>query len=307
VATIVTTAVRWRTDQRFRVTLQIALWSILAGSLLPGWLLSRVKSSTTQGELLAVGHGLAVVIQLPGNHTLLYDCGRMGDPHVGRRVIAPAIWSLGVNRLDSVYLSHADQDHYNALPDLLDRFTIGEVVVPPGFLSADNPGAELLLDSVQSRRIPVRTVAAPAAWDEAGTRFTVLHPPADWHPESSDNARSLVLDVAYENRHLLLTGDLDQLGLVELVSREKPEPIEVMLAPHHGGRSANTSMLYNWARPRTVVVSQRPPTFGPTDALAPLERGGIPLLRTWQHGAVHFQWRSDQIITEGFLDQRKVQ
>ena len=57
----------------------------------------------------------------------------MGDPSVGRRIIAPALWSRGVTRLDSVFLSHADQDHYNALPDLLDRFAIGEVVIPPGF------------------------------------------------------------------------------------------------------------------------------------------------------------------------------
>jgi competence protein ComEC len=61
-------------------------------------------------------------------------------------------------------------------------------------------------------------------------------------------------------------------------------------------------MLYNWAKPRTVMVSQRMPTSGSTDALAPLKRSGIPLLRTWQRGAVHFQWRSDQIITKGFLD-----
>jgi competence protein ComEC len=65
---------------------------------------------------------------------------------------------------------------------------------------------------------------------------------------------------------------------------------------------ANPSMLYNWARPKTVVVSQRPPTFGPTDALTPLERGGIPLLRTWQRGAVHIRWNSDDIIAGGLLD-----
>jgi hypothetical protein len=41
---------------------------------------------------------------------------------------------------------------------------------------------------------------------------------------------------------------------------------------------------------------------GTSDALAPLERSGIPLLRTWQRGAVHIQWRSDRIIADGFLD-----
>src|SRR6516165_9839291 len=74
-------------------------------------------------------------------------------------------------------------------------------------------------------------------------------------------------------------------------------------APHHGGKSVNPLTLYNWARPRTVVVSQRMPAPGTTDALSPLERSGTPLLRTWQRGAVHFEWRPNHIITEGFLDQ----
>jgi competence protein ComEC len=243
------------------------------------------------------------VLQLPDGQAILYDCGRMGDPHVGRRIIAPALWSHGLTRLDSVYLSHADLDHYNALPDLLDRFQIGELVIPPGFESEQNPGASLLLDQVRTRGIPVRTIAAAATWIQGSTRFTVRHPPADWHPEAPDNARSLVLDVAHEGRHLLLTGDLDQLGLVELVAQAQPEPIDLMLAPHHGGKTANPSWLYSWARPWTVVVSQRPTPPGTSDALTPLERSGIPLLRTWQRGAVHFRWRSDRIITEGFLDQ----
>ncbi len=62
-------------------------------------------------------------------------------------------------------------------------------------------------------------------------------------------------------------------------------------------------MLYDWARPRTVLASQRSPTFAPTDALTPIERSGIPLLRTWQRAAVHFQWSADRIITEGSLDR----
>ena len=64
-------------------------------------------------------------------------------------------------------------------------------------------------------------------------------------------------------------------------------------APHHGGKSANPSWLYSWARPRTVVVSQRPPAPGTTDALTPLERAGTPVLRTWQRGTIHFRWTPD--------------
>ena len=82
-------------------------------------------------------------------------------------------------------------------------------------------------------------------------------------------------------------------------------PLEIVCdrcSPHHGGKSANPSWLYSWARPRTVVVSQRPPAPGTTDTLTPLERAGTPVLRTWQRGAIHFRWTPDRIITQGFLD-----
>ena len=96
-----------------------------------------------------------------------------------------------------------------------------------------------------------------------------------------------MLDVAYAGRHLLLTGDLEQSGLDELVAQPRPEPPpDVMLAPHHGGRAANPEWLYEWARPRLVVVSQRPPSTAAGDALAAIERLGIPVLRTWRHGAI---------------------
>ena len=231
---------------------RIALWCAVLGSTLPGWLLGGPgrASDTMEGDLLAIGHGLAVVLQLPDGRAILYDCGRMGDPRVGRRIIAPVLWSLGLTRIDSVYLSHADQDHYNALPDLLDRFQIGELVIPPGFATEQNPGASLLLDQVRTRGIPVRTIAAPSTWNQGSTQFTVLHPPPDWHPETPDNARSLVLDVAHGGRHLLLTGDLDQLGLVELVAQTQPEPIDLMLAPHHGGSLPIPPGSITWARPR---------------------------------------------------------
>ena len=268
--------------------------------LVAGWTRPRFRhdGGRTAGRR-ARPRGRASVARWPGDSLRLWPHGR---PARGRRIIAPALWTHGLTRLDSVYLSHADQDHYNALPDLLDRFQIGELVIPSGFVNEQNPGASLLLDQVRTHGIPVRTIAAPSTWNQGSTQFTVLHPPPDWHPETPDNARSLVLDVAHGGRHLLLTGDLDQLGLVELVAQAQPVPIDLMLAPHHGGKSANPSWLYSWARPRAVIVSQRPLVSGTTDALTPLARGGIPLLRTWERGAIHFRWSSDRILTRGFLD-----
>jgi competence protein ComEC len=283
----------------------LAAWAAagLGAAVVP--LVTARPGGPTRAEVLAVGHGLAVLIETGGGRAVLYDCGRMRDPSVGRRVVAPALWARGVRRLDAVVLSHADADHYDGLPDLLDRLPVAAVLVPPGFAGASNPGAAELLALVRSRGVAVRTVAAGATWSAGMTRFAVLGPPADFDPTASDNARSVVLDVSCRDRHALLTGDLDGAGLAALVGHPPAGPIDALLAPHHGGRTANPSWLYAWADPALVVVSQRPPPPGSRDALAPLEARDVPVLRTWRRGAVRLTWTEDGIKADGFLDREK--
>jgi competence protein ComEC len=284
------------------------LWCLLAAWAIPGWLLAGIPApaTTLDTEFLSVGHGLAVLIQTPHGENHLYDCGRLGDPAIGRRVIAPALWARGVSRIDLIFLSHADQDHYGGLADLLDRFPIGAVLVPPGFATEANPGAMTLVDRIRAHGVPVQVITAPNTWQKGGVRFTVLHPRAGWHPESSDNARSLVLDIEFAGRHLLLTGDLEKEGLVELIAGTPPQsPPDVFLAPHHGGRSANPIALYDWANPRLIVVSQRPANFASSEPLALLERRGTDVLRTWRTGSVRVRWTSGGIAARGFLDENR--
>jgi competence protein ComEC len=287
---------RWRSRRLW--------WSfaLACGAMMAALPLFSTRPATLEAEVLAVGHGLSVVIRSPEGRTVLYDCGKMGDPHVGRRLIAPALWSREVRKIDVVILSHADSDHYNGLPDLLDRFSIGVVRVPPGFEGPSNPAAKLLLDQVRARGIPVEPIASGDQIDLGGeTTLTALHPGKEVRPGSTDNARSVVLEVASGGRRFLLTGDLERDGLTTLIARAS-EPVDAMLAPHHGGRTSNPPWLFTWAKPTLVVVSQRPLAAGSRDPLEPLAQGHFPLLRTWQSGAIRLRWSPTALLATGFLD-----
>jgi competence protein ComEC len=100
---------------------------------------------------------------------------------------------------------------------------------------------------------------------------------------------------------LLLTGDLEAIGQEEFLS-QPPIAIDAFLAPHHGGRTANTLQLYDWAKPQVVLVSQRAPASGNRDALAALAERNLPVLRTWQRGALRLRWTPTGIKVHGFLD-----
>jgi competence protein ComEC len=293
-------------------------WRRWAGWSLAGWIgwgcvtgLGPHRPGSVDAEVLAVGHGLAVVIQDGEGRTIVYDCGRMRDPGVGRRVIAPALWARGVRRIDKVILSHADADHFNGLSDLLDRFDIEEVRVAPGFEASGerNPEAARLLAELRARRVPVLPIAAGDTWDLAGARLSVRHPARQWRPVSltDDNARSVVLDLESNGRHVLLTGDLEHDGLVRLVQEhEAPEAVDVLLAPHHGSRVSNPVWFYEWARPAQVVVSQRAPMAGAADPLALLRAERVKLLRTWERGAVRLAATENGWTAQGFLDPPNV-
>ncbi len=199
---------------------------------------------------------------------------------------------------------HADSDHFNGVPDLLDRFAIGAVRIPPGFADPRNPGAARLVAAIEARGIPVVPIAAGATVDlGAGLTLTARHPNFD--SPGTDNARSVVLEVAHGGRRLLLTGDLEKDGLARILDQVPPDrPVDALLAPHHGGRTSNPRLLYEWARPQIVAVSQRPPVAGNKDPLAFLAtmQPAPRLLPTWQAGAIRFRWLDAGLAATGYLD-----
>src|SRR5207302_1504600 len=114
---------------------------------------------------LSVGHGGCVVIETPDGRVLLYDTGTASGPDVVRRVIAPYLWSRGISRIDELFLSHADLDHFNGVPELLKRFAVGQATLTPSFAEKLTPGVNVALDALDRHRVPRRIA-------KAGDRFT---------------------------------------------------------------------------------------------------------------------------------------
>lgn len=259
----------------------IWFWSAALLWLTMGWLGQVWPRSENDFRctFLAVGHGGCVVIEAPDGSVFLYDAGAMTGPDVTRRHIAPFLWERGIRRVDEVFLSHADLDHFNGLCALMDRFPVGRVTVTPSFADRSSKGVRLTLDVLRQRGIPRRVVQAGDRWEQGGLRLEVLHPPPEG-PEGNENARSLVLLLQHQEMKILLTGDLEGPGL-DQVLRLKSCPVDVMMAPHHGGLKANTPELAKWATPYLVVSCQgRAPAADKAPYPAPR------YLTTWDHGAV---------------------
>jgi competence protein ComEC len=238
------------------------------------------------------------VIETPDGRTLLYDAGALGGPDVARRQIAPFLWSRGTRRIDEVFLSHADLDHFNGLMELLDRFAVGKVTCTPTFADKNTEGVRETLEALQARGVPIRIVKAGDVLSAGAVRLEVLHPPASG-PEGNENTRSLVLEVRHAGHTLLLTGDLEGPGLDRVLGLPR-RPIDIFQAPHHGSKLANVPELADWARPRVAVSSQGAPR-GPGGVQEPYTATGARFLSTWEDGAVTIRSHQTGIVVETFV------
>lgn len=267
------------------------LWSAVAAGLAV-WPAYR-SSSDLQATFIDVGHGTSVIVKLPQQRTLLYDCGWLGNDSYSSRGIQEPLWTLGLTRLDAVAISHADADHYNALPGLLRRFDIGELIVPVGMLDVPKPGLIPIRDAIARAGVPVREVGREDRQLFGDGSVTILHPPRNGVP-GTENANSLVLQMEHQGRSLILPGDLEPPGLSLVLELPRPRPGGLLMAPHHGSLSVDSRPVLDWARPREVVVSGGRRAERP-EVEETLRARGSGVHITAQDGAIRATFTPDKI------------
>ncbi len=248
----------------------------IAATLLAG-ALGRYARELPRATVLDVGHGSAVLIELPRNVNVLVDGGGFRSPtyDVGQRIIAPVLWKRGISRLDAVVITHPHADHYNGLPFILARFRPQRLFVSR---LAGPPTYRALIRQAQSLGIEVRTVGPGAKlYAKDDVRLTVL---AGGTGKGSANEDSLVLACTAAGHSLLLPGDIGQASERRLAQRGIRA--EALLLSHHG-RQRNPAFLAAVA-PRFVVVS--------TSRRLPLRPHEYTTSRC---GALTLTWRSDGI------------
>ena len=182
--------------------------------------------------------------------------------------MAGVLRAEGVRRIDTLVISHADADHFNAVPELIEWFSVGEIVVSEAFMHRDSASVGELLLLARQARIPVRTVAAGDSFAvDPLCRVRVLHPQKrvrGLHPHQedgghfwgrhADNETSIVMAVEAAGRRLLFTGDLEGAALRRFVAAD-PDSCDVLVAPHHGSITSLPADIAKATEADWVLVS----------------------------------------------------
>jgi competence protein ComEC len=238
--------------------------------------------------LLYVGAGQCAVVQTPAGKTYLIDAGSSSPGDLARRCIEPFLRRQGVSRLDGIYVSHANLDHFGAVARVAEDYRAAEVVLTPFFApqSARNYAARTMLRRLDELKCPVRTVSAGQTIPlDDQCNLEVLWPSATG--TSDANESSQVLRLTCRGRAILFTGDIQQTAEAALSADPAAIAADVLVAPHHGSAEETTARFLDAVGAPTIVASNdRTPTGKQRTFDALVAEQARTLYRTHRCGAI---------------------
>lgn len=282
-----------RRGHRLRPAVVVLALALLAAAVDTGyWAFERFGRSDLRVTVLDVGQGSAVLLELPGGHTMLVDGGGAPDRSifdVGAAVVAPYLWRQKIGTVDTLVLTHANSDHVNGLIFIAENFRIGSLWAASR--ATAHPGYAELLRVCDLRSVPHPAFADLARRHAFGAATVdILYPPVAGPRHRDENNHSIVLRARIGDHTVLLPGDIMHAAERELVRASGPDlRSTVLLAPHHGGRSSSSPELVAATAPDTVLISCRERPGGGIPHPSVLERYhavGARVRRTDRDGAL---------------------
>ncbi|MBL1265958.1 DNA internalization-related competence protein ComEC/Rec2 [Methylomicrobium sp. RS1] len=234
----------------------------------------RPAAGEIRMALLDVGQGLAVGIQTAG-HWLVYDTGPQFSPEsdMGRNVVLPYLHSRGADKIDTLIVSHGDNDHIGGARSILHGLPVARLLTSAPEVLAEY--APTLCKAGQTWR-----------WDDVD--FTMLAP--EQIDPATDNNNSCVLKIRSRNGAILLTGDIEAVAESWLIHRYGPAlRADILVAPHHGSKTSSTQAFLETVKPRYVLIpAGYRNQFGHPHAgvLARYEKIGAKWLKSADSGAI---------------------
>ncbi len=273
------------------------------------------KPEIRHGELevtaIDVSQGDSLLLVFPDGETMLVDAGgfpgmgrmiRKPQLDVGEDVVSPYLWSRRIRRLDYAVLTHGHSDHMGGLASVLDNFRPRSLWIgaEPETAAWESVKQHAASDGV--RIVALNRTAAPITIGRAQIR--VLAPSPDYVAgEAPHNNDSLVLEVTYGKRSVLLTGDAERPIEDDMLADNELHHVTLLKVGHHGSKTSSSEEFIDQVSPQFAFISDgyKNQFHHPNPAvLERLSEHHVVVFRTDQRGLITFRTDGDKVELEPF-------
>ena len=229
------------------------LLAILLITLLP------IKNSDLEITVFDVGNADSFMIKTPENKYIMIDTGKAGyngGKSQAEIIVIKYLKDRGIKNLDSIILTHFDNDHCGGTVDLIKAVNVNKIYVND--INHNSVSAKNIFKTAEERGVKI--VEAKNLQDVYNMNGLSLINLNDYHGKS-DNDNSIITLLSYKNFYMLFTGDAGING-IKSVLNEIPRNITVLKVPHHGAVGGINKELAEYLNPKYSIVSTGENKFG---------------------------------------------
>lgn len=181
-------------------------------------------------HMINVGHGMAMFLQNPSKTTnILFDAGSGRKIENNTTIISNYLKKLNVWKLDAVFISHQDADHYNNLKHLKEEFWIKRLV------QNQNQKAKYKINELLFNNLAF-----------------------DYYERMIEkNNQSLILQFQIEKQKFLFTFDAEKAAEEALLSEGKLNSVDVLQVGHHGSATSSKKTFLDFIQPKHCLISNQ--------------------------------------------------
>ena len=236
--------------------------------------LNYFNSCSLQVHFLDVGQADCTIIKFPNNELMVIDAGAENSNSSTPQYICDYITNnFHKKSIKYLVLTHSDEDHCLSMPKLLDNFEIKNIFRPATKATYNNYESvhdnekinecnnavykQVIYKFNNEPNANIYVSRAGISLMESDATISFLAPNKDYYlnGESADslNAISAVIQLNYNNKSFLFTGDSNEYNETELLNN--CFDIDVLKVAHHGSSTSTTQNFLNITMPEYAVFS----------------------------------------------------
>lgn len=233
-----------------------------------------------------VGQGDSAFIITPNKKTIMIDTGgylkyeidewkkKNKEFSLMNNSIIPFFKSIGVNKIDYLFLTHGDDDHAGYAKDLTQSIHVENIIINNG--KVNNLEKELKYHKVKSN-YKIDNIVIRSLNDK------------DYNDE---NKNSLILLFEVENKKILFMGDASIEQEKNIIRKYNLENIYILKAGHHGSRTSSCEIFVESINPRYSIISVgKNNKFGhPDKNVFNVLSQNSEVFRTDEDGTIYFEF-----------------
>lgn len=207
-----------------------------------------VLNSDTEVRFIDIGQGDATLI-ISDDETMLVDTGDKDETDT----LVNYLQNAGIDKIDYLIATHPHADHIGEMPDVLNNFKVGKVIMPkvPKSQTPTSSIYKRTLKAIQNNGL--KFTAASDCQLELGSCKINLFTPKKTYKNLNDY--STLVKVVHGDNSFLITGDCEKDEEKDIMSQNFDLSADVLKAGHHGSRTSSSQEFLDLVAPQYAVIS----------------------------------------------------